>query len=170
MSAGTPIPEISVVLGGDPAQSIATLDKLAARLSTAAGASAPRQTTLAGVAMKQVTFGGVFSVYYGEVDGKVLLTDTAGGVSDFRSGPGTSLADDPAFKSAVDASGMPDSYGGFLYANIPDAVAAFSGLASAGGTSLPPDVEANLRPLRSTVIWSSEDGGSTNVQAFLEIR
>lgn len=170
MSAGTPIPQISMVLSGDPAQSLATLDKLAGRLALVAGASTPKPTTVAGVAMKQVTFGDVFSIYYGEVDGKVLLTDTTTGVSDFRSGPGTSLADDPAFKSAVDASGMPDSYGGFIFANIPDTVAAFSGLASASGSSLPPDVEANLRPLRSTVLWSSQDGDSTDVQAFLEIR
>jgi hypothetical protein len=158
------------VLSGDPAQAIATLDKLAGRLVLVAGASMPKPTTVAGVAMKQVTFGNVFSIFYGEVDGKVLLTDTTTGVSDFRSGPGSSLADDPAFKSAVDASGMPDSYGGFIYANIPDTVAAFSGLASASGSSLPPDVEANLRPLRSSVLWSSQDGDSTDVQAFLEIR
>jgi hypothetical protein len=170
MSAGTPIPEVSVVLSGDPKQSIATLDKLVRRLSTFGGAATPRQTTVSGVPMRQVTFGNVFSIYYGAVDGKVLLTDTPSGVSDFRSGPGTSLADDRAFKSAVDASGMPDAYGGFFYVNIPDAVAAFSGLASAGGSTLPPDVEANLRPLRSAVLWSSKDGDSTDVQAFVEIR
>lgn len=170
MSAGTPIPEISVVLGGDPGASIATLDKLVARLAPLADGTTPRQTTVAGVPMKQVSFGGVFSIYYGKVDGKVLLTDTPAGVSGFRSGPGTSLADDAAFKSAVDASGMPDANGGFVYVNIPDAIAAFSGLAAAGGSNLPPDVEANLRPLRSAVLWSTRDGSSTEVQAFVEIR
>ena len=170
MSAGTPIPEISVVLGGDPKQSLATVDKLVTRASTLAGGAQSKQATVGGVPMTQVTFGGVFSVYYGEVGGKVLLTDTPRGVTEFQTGPGTSLADDPSFKSAVDASGMPDSYGGFLYVNIPDTVAAFSGLASAGGDAIPPDVEANLRPLRSAVLWSSADGNSTDIQAFVELR
>jgi Protein of unknown function (DUF3352) len=170
MSAGTPIPEISVVLGGDPKQSLATLDRLASRVSTLAGGAQSKQTTVAGVPMTQVTFGGVFSVYYGEVGGKVLLTDTRRGVTEFQNGPGSSLADDPSFKRVVDASGLPDAYGGFLYANIPDTVAALSGLASAAGDAVPPDVEANLRPLRSAVLWSSAAGDSTDVQAFVEIR
>ena len=170
VSAGTPIPEVTVVLSSDPQRSRATLDKLVARLSQMAGGKAQsRDTTVGGVAVKQVTLGGLFSIYYGEVAGKVVLTDTPRGITDFSSGPGTSLADDPAFKSAVAASGMPDSYGGFAYVNIPDTVTMVSGLASSSGDSIPPDVQANLRPLHSAVLWSSADGDSTDVQAFVEI-
>jgi hypothetical protein len=169
VSAGTPIPEVTVVLGGDPKQSIATLDKLTAKLSVLAGGATPKQTTLSGVTLTEVPLGPL-SIFYGEVDGKVLITDTPNAVRDFQSGSGSSLADDAAFKSAVDASGMPDSYGGFLYVNIPDTIAAFSGLASSAGSGLPPDVDANVRPLRSAVLWSTQDGGNTDVQAFVEIR
>lgn len=170
ISAGTPIPEVTVVLSGDPKQSIATLDTLSAKLSSFAGGSAgPKQTTVSGVPMTEVPLSGV-SIFYGEVDGKVLVTDTTNSVRDFQSGGGDSLADDSSYKSAVTASGMPDSYSGFLYVNIPDTIAAFSGLASAAGSGLPPDVEANVRPLRSAVLWSTQNGGATDVQAFVEIR
>ncbi len=168
VSAGTPIPEVTVVLSGDPKQSLATLNTLTAKLSALAG-GAPRQTTVSGVALTEVPLSGV-SIFYGEVDGKVLVTDTTNSVRDFLAGGGSSLADDPAFKSAVDASGMPDSYGAFVYVNIPDTIAAFSGLATAAGSNLPPDVDANARPLRSAVLWSSQDGGVADVQAFVEIR
>jgi hypothetical protein len=169
ISAGTPIPEVTVVLGGDPKQSIATLDKLSAKLSLLAGGATPKQTTVSGVTLTEVPLGTV-SIFYGEVDGKVLVTDTTNSVRDFQSGGGDSLADDAAFKSAVDASGMPDSYGAFVYVNLPDTIAALSGLASTAGSNLPPDVEANVRPLRSAVVWSSQDGGVADVQAFVEIR
>jgi len=171
VSPGTPIPEVTVVLSGDPKQSLPTLDTLAVRLSKSLGGGAQtRETSVDGVAMKQVTFGSVFSVYYGEVGGKVLLTDTTRDVTDFRSAPSTSLADDPAFNRAVDASGAPDSYGGFAYVNIPDTYAMVSGLAAASGADVDADLQANIRPLRSAVLWSSADGDNTDVDAFVEIR
>ena len=170
VSAGALIPEITVVLGGEPKQSLATLDKLAARASVlAGGGGSPRRTTVGGVEMTAVPLGPI-SVYYGEVDGKVLVTDTPNAVRDFSSGGGSSLADDPSYKDAVDASGMPESNGGFVYVDIPDAVAAVSSLASSSGSSIPPEVEDNLRPLRSLLVWISRDGSSTEVHAFLEIR
>lgn len=168
VSPGTPIPEVTVVLSGDPKQSIGTLNTLTAKLAALAG-GVPRQTTVSGVTLTEVALSGV-SIFYGEVDGKVLVTDTTNSVRDFLAGGGSSLADDPDFKSAVDASGMPDSYGAFFYVNIPDTIAAFSGLAAAAGSNLPPDVDANVRPLRSAVLWSSQDGGVADVQAFVEIR
>jgi hypothetical protein len=170
VSPGTPIPEVTIVLSGDPKQSLATLDTLAVRLSKFAGGAQTSETSIDGVALKRVTFGNVFSVYYGEVHGKVLLTDTTRGVTDFRTGPSASLADDPAFKSAVDASGAPDAYGGFAYVNVQDAYAMISGLAAASGDSMSQDLQANIKPLRSAVLWSSADGDNTDFNAFLEIR
>ncbi len=169
VSAGTPIPEVTVVLGGDPKRSLETLDKLAAKAALLGGGGSPTKTSVGGVPMTMVPLGPL-SVYYGEVDGKVLVTDTPNAVRDFSSGGGSSLADDPTYKDAVAAAGMPESNGGFLYVNIPDAVAAFTSITSGSGNAISPEVEANLRPLRSLLAWASRDGGSTEVHAFLEIK
>lgn len=168
-SAGTPFPEVTVVLSGDPQRSLATLDTLAGRIATFASTSPPKPTTIAGVPMKELSLGPV-SILYGIVGEKVLLTDSASAVRDFQIGPAKSLADDESFKSAKDAAGMPDSTAGFLYVNVPDAYATISGFAKLAGETVPPEVDANVRPLRSFLFWGAHDGAKTELQAFLEIR
>ena len=55
---------------------------------------------------------------------------------------------------------------GFLYVDLKDLIPAIAGL---GGNVLSPDVDANVRPLRSLLVYGTADGSTTVGTLFLEI-
>ena len=67
-------------------------------------------TTVDGVPTKRIQVCAV-SIYYAVVDGKLVITDASAG-SAASSGGGRKLADDPVFKDATSAAGMPDETDG----------------------------------------------------------
>ena len=164
--AGTPIPEAALVFEDDSSRNVATLDKLATKAASSFGGEAPTTTTIDGVQMKELRFGPV-GVFYGRVDGRILVTDTRNAIRDLREGAQHSLADDDIFKAAKDAAGMPDENAGFVYANLKDGIPEVEGLAN---DSIPPDVQANLRPLRTLLAWASVDGDVLKYAIFVEIK
>jgi hypothetical protein len=164
---GTPLPEITVVLDDtNAAAKLATLDKLAAKAVAAFEARGPSPTTVDGASLQELRFG-PFAILYGKAGGKIVVTDTRNAVRDLSGGGGSSLADSDAFENAKEAAGMPDSTVGFFYVNLKDSIAEISGLA---GESIPPDVAANLRPLRTVLGYATVDGDVLSATVFLEIQ
>jgi hypothetical protein len=166
---GTPLPEITLALTTTDEQGVlATLDKLAERAATGLNGRVER-TTIDGVAARRIALQ-QFALYYGAFDGKLVITDSPTGISGLKDG-GDKLSDDPVFKDAKSAAGMPDETKGFIYVNVKDTVPLVENLAAlAGGGGVPPDVSANLEHVRSFLAYASGSGDENRVDAFLQIR
>jgi Protein of unknown function (DUF3352) len=157
---GTPIPEITLVATpNDPQAASQTVSGL---LKQVGAKVKPAQN-----GVSEANFGR-FSVYYGVADGDFIVTDSNQGIADFKGG--SSLRDDPTFKEAVDASGLPDKTTGFLYVNLKDAVPLAESLAQLSGTSIPPLVSNNLAPLRTFTVYGTGKPGEIAFTAFLEVK
>ncbi len=161
---GAVIPEFVAILGqSDTSAGMATLTKLAARAATGGAA------TLSGGAEKTLSFGTQFALHFGVKDGKIVITNSAGGISQVGS-PSESLADSADFKEAKDAASLPDSNGGFFYFDLKNTIPLIEGFAGLAGQQIPAQVSENLRPLRSFLSWSAGSGDSRTFDAFLEIK
>jgi hypothetical protein len=164
---GSPIPEVTLVFQvTDEQQTAATLDELVSKVGPALKAP-PEDVELGGVPAKKLALGTV-NLYYAAFDGKLVVTSATTGISDLHRG-GTPVADDPLFQGAVDAAGMPDETSGFLYVNFDDLLPLLQGFADLSNEPLPPAVRANLEPLRSFLLYASEDEGEGVVHAFLGV-
>jgi hypothetical protein len=160
---GAVIPELTLALDPkDQSAALATLDKLAAR-----SGSPVEPGTQGGHPVKTVNLG-QFTIHYGTVDGKVLITSGVSGIADY--GEGDHLPDSADFKQAQDAAGMPDSTGGVIYIDLKDALPLLEGFAGLAGQSLPSSTTENLRPLRSFLAWTNVEGETRTFDAFLEIK
>ena len=166
---GSPIPEFTLVLeSSDDQKAMGTIDKLFTGLG-ATGLTSPCPTTdQGGVTMKCVTISSL-AVHYGASDGKVFITTGPSAVSEYKAS-GNKLADDADFKDAKAAAGMPDSTGGFIYVNLKDTIPMIETLAGLAGSSVPPDVQANLAPLRALLAWGAGSGDTRTFDVFLEIK
>jgi hypothetical protein len=103
------------------------------------------------------------ALYYGVNDGQLVVTDSANALAELKGSVGH-LSGDSVFKEAKDGAGMTDGGQGFFYVDIKDALPAVSGFAQLANQTLPPQVEANLRPLRSMLVFGSRDG---DIQSFV---
>jgi hypothetical protein len=160
---GAVIPELTLALDPkDQSAALATLDKLAAH-----SGSPVEPGTQGGHPVKTVNLG-QFTIHYGTVDGKVLITSGVSGIADY--GEGDHLPDSADFKQAQAAAGMPDSTGGVIYIDLKDALPLLEGFAGLAGQSLPSSTTENLRPLRSFLAWTNASGETRTFDAFLEIK
>jgi hypothetical protein len=161
---GAVIPVFAAFLGpSDTTKGMATLTKLAARAAAGSGA------TLSGGAEKTLSFGTQFALHFGVKDGKIVITNSPGGISQVGS-PSETLAASPDFIEAAAAAGLPDSNGGFDYIDLKNAIPLIEGFAGLAGSKIPAQVSENLRPLRSFLAWSAGSGDSRTFDAFLEIK
>ena len=164
---GAPFPEGTLILRtSDEAKARAALDRLARRLA-ALGEARVEPTEVAGIEAGQVRVGGI-TVVYAVFDGMAVVTSTAAGIEALRE-DGDKLSGDAAFTEALDAAGVPDESSGFLYWNIEDTVPLVKSYADLSEQEVPPQVWANLRPLRSLVFHSSSEQGESRFSAFLRI-
>jgi hypothetical protein len=167
---GSPIPEVTFVSHqDDPQAALGTLDTLAKRLGGLFG-SPPRDTTIDGVPAKELVAGGRVSIYYAAFDGKVVVTDALAGIHDLKVGGIDTLKDDPTFKDASKAAGMPDGPPFFLYLNLKDGIPYVESFAQLAGATIPPDVDANLKPLTSFVLYGTGSNGKFELTAFLQVQ
>src|SRR5207253_10686933 len=167
--AGSPIPEVTLIAHQqDPQAALGTIDTLAKRLGSLFG-GLPRDTTLDGVPAKELVVGGRVSIFYAALGDKVVVTDSRAGFADLR-GSGPKLKDDAAFRDAEKASGLDDSATAFLYVDLKDAIPLVEDLVQLAGVHVPPDVDANLQPLHSFVVYSSGTAGKAEFTAFLQLQ
>jgi Protein of unknown function (DUF3352) len=165
---GPGLPEFSLVLEEpDEQQAFATLQRLFARIDRVTPAQPCHAPSEAGVTVGCVDFGR-FTIRYAAFDGKVLVTTAPTGISDYRA-TGDKLADDQAFKDALDAAGAPDKTGSLVYVNVHDGVQLIESYMGISGEEMPPKVRENLKPLKSFVAYSVTKGDLTRLTAFLEI-
>jgi hypothetical protein len=163
--AGNPIPEVTLLAQErNERKAERTIEKVVAHL--AGGNISPHPTTIEGVPMQQLDLGPV-SILYGTFEGKLVVTDSANALRELKS-TNDKLADSETFKAASDAANLPDQSTGFVYANLKDAVPVIESLGRLGGGGLPPDVDRNLKPLRSFIAYGTKDGDLTTSVAFLQ--
>jgi hypothetical protein len=63
---------------------------------------------------------------------------------------------------------MGDTEQGFLFVDLKDALPAIDGFAQLANQSIPANVEQNLKPLRSLLVYGSRDAGLQSAVAYLE--
>jgi hypothetical protein len=163
--AGGSIPEVTLVTEPKPGVSgRATLDRILAKYATDLGVL-PRRSTVAGVRTSTLDFG-QFGIHYGDVHGKLVVTDTRAGIAALQH-PGKPLADNATYKDALQTSGMPSKTHGFLYVDV----RAGTGLVEKlSGEKLPAEVSRNLKPLRSVVEYAASRQHQLSVRFFLRIK
>jgi Protein of unknown function (DUF3352) len=165
---GPGLPEFSLVLEApDTQEALTTVDRLAARVAELAPARLGDEQQ-GGLDVKTLNFGPV-TVRWAGFDGRVLLTTSPTGIADYRSS-GDKLGDDSAFRDALGLAGAPDKTNGLVYVNVADAVRLIENYAGLAGDKIPPDIEPNLKPLRSFVAYGSSSGDLTTFAAFLQIK
>ena len=81
----------------------------------------------------------------------------------------SSSRDSGNFGQAKDAAGLGDETAGFLYVDLERAASLIGGFAGIAGEELPPDLERNLRPLRSLLTHASRDGDEISSTSLLTI-
>ncbi len=167
LRGGALIPEITAVLQvADEAGALATADRLAGSIADALGKRV-EPSEAGGVPAKKIDLGPV-SVYYAAVGGKLVISDSPGAITGLRSARDR-LAENPAFREAKDAAGMPDETAGFLFVNLEEVLPLIESLAQLAEQKLPPAVGENVAPLRSLIVYGTVDGGTLSLRGFLQI-
>jgi hypothetical protein len=162
---GVLIPEVTLVLEAeDEAQARRTLDRLGEGVGGLFGAGTTRPRTIAGVEATELNLG-MFSLYYAVFDGRAVVTTLPTGIEDLRE-DGDRLADDDAFADAREAAGGGDVV---LFVDLDETVGLVERLAQLGEEEIPPDVRANLEPLRAFVVTAEGGDGETSIDAFLSL-
>jgi hypothetical protein len=161
---GIPLPEVT--LASQPAQPQAAATAVGGLLARfAKGAKAvPKQVD--GGTLNKLDLGPV-SLYYGVNDGQLVVTDSPNALAELKGSLGR-LSDDAVFKDAKSGAGMGDNNPSFLFVDIKDALPALSGFAQLANQSLPPEVENNLRPLKSLLSFGSSDDGVQSFVAYVK--
>jgi Protein of unknown function (DUF3352) len=161
------IPEVTLLLAPkDAAAGMRTLDTLAEKAGPLLD-STPRPQTVGGIEARELRLGPV-SILFGADNNHIAITTARAGIEALAQG-GDSLEDDEAFKNATDAAGVGDAEV-YAYFDLRRLVDLGGDVAGFAGTDLPPDVRANLEPLRSFVAFGDlSDPNDVEVGAFLEI-
>ncbi len=157
VSPGEPIPAVTLVTQpADPTAAFAAIEKAFSGLST---------NPMLG---KFAPILGSIHLVHAVVDGKLVVSTSPQAIADFQGG-GKKLADDPAFKDATSAAGMPDNTNGFVYANLDAALPLVEGLASLSGKALPAGLQGNLAQLHSVTGYVTRSGDETSFTLFVQI-
>jgi hypothetical protein len=127
----------------------------------------PRPAEVAGTKGWEVSLGRL-SISFGALGRKLFVTDFPTGLADLTEA-GPKLAGDATFEHAKDVSGLPRTNAGFLYVNLKDAIPVIEGYIRLAGATIPPDVSANLRPLRTLMGYQTTQGRTATFTLFLEI-
>lgn len=159
VTQGLPIPEVTLVLPGGTVQDVDEVLPLAEL-----GGAQVRDAELDGEPAKRISFGPV-GITYAELDDRLVVT-TARTFEE----PERSLEDSDAFQDARDAAGMPDDTSAFLYLDLARIVPLVTTLAGLSGEDVPAEVERNLEPLRSLLVYGTGEDGTTAFDLFVEIR
>jgi Protein of unknown function (DUF3352) len=165
-----PLPEFSLALETPDEQAAqAAADKLMSALARKLGTQI--QTAQEdGVTVKTLRIPDApLLVHWAVFDGKLVATTSASGIRDFRSG-GDKLPSDDDYVAARKGAGVPDANTGVIYVDLQRTIAEIERYATASGEKIPPDVDANLKPLHSLIGYATLDGDVSRFAARLEIK
>jgi hypothetical protein len=163
---GLPLPEVTIASRpAHPENAVKAIGGLLSRFGRGR-LQAPVPTKVDGGTLNKVDLGS-FALYYGVNGGKLVVTDSANALAELQGSVGR-LSGDDVFKQARDAAGMGDGGQGFLFVDLKDALPAIDGFAQLANQSIPPNVEQNLKPLRSLLVFGSRDGDLQSLVAYLK--
>lgn len=168
--SGLFIPEITLVTEvTDEDAAMSTLGKLVSALGEyVPAAQDTRDVEIAGVQAKEIPLSPPVGLYYAAFEGLLVVTTSADGIAAVRK-EDDRLADDPDFRDALDAAGVPDETTGFAYVNLEDAIPYVLGFVEQGADTVPPVVRSNLEPLRRLVVYGEKDGTRVRFAGFLAV-
>jgi hypothetical protein len=127
----------------------------------------PDRMTIAGEKVRHVGPGaGNTGLYYGNVAGRLVVTDLPQGIRDFTNG-GKSLGDASTYKETADASGLPHKTQGFLYVDIHSSIPLVETLAH---QRIPGEIRRNLKPLNSAIQYGVTRSHELQVSFFLLLK
>jgi hypothetical protein len=109
--------------------------------------------TIGGVRLNDVPLGAL-DLYYGRVDGDLVLTNDA--------------ALDALPSSSLEPPGLPPSTAAWLYVDAERAPAALESLAALAGTTFAPRLLAELRGLQSVLTFVTHTGSTTSVTVAVQ--
>jgi hypothetical protein len=165
---GAIIPEVTLVTEvEDEAQARATVDRLVDSAG-ALGDIEARPRTVAGVAATELDLGDL-SILYATLDGRLVLTSQASGI-EALAGDEDRLVDEERYKDSVEAAGVPDDENVTVWVDLEEALGLVETLAELGDEPLPPDVRANIEPLRAVVVSVSSSFEEGSMRLFLHVR
>ena len=150
---GIPLPEVTIA--AQPAQPQNAAKAIGGLLARFASGVKAVPTPVDGGTLDKLDLGPV-ALYYGVNGGQLVVTDSSNAIAELNGSVGR-LTGDAVFKEAKDGAGMTDSAQTFIFLDIKDALPALSGFAQLANQNLPPQVENNLRPLRSALLFGSSD-------------
>lgn len=164
-ASGSGLPGIQLVLKvDDEQQAVATIDKLLARAAQfSPGVPVPQSIDIGGVQAKAVEYQGTTIVYAG-FNGKLVITNAAATIEAMQ-GSGETLADDQTYSSARENADVPGETSGILYVNLNSALDLAQSL-----SEQPPQVQENVEPLDSFLLYSTAGDGRVTVSGFLAIQ
>jgi hypothetical protein len=163
---GALIPEVALVTEGG--HGAAALDRVVRALAPAN--AAPTKTSIEGVTLNELVLG-VVSILYGDVDGKLVVTDNANAIRGLKTGDRPKLTEDDAtFEAARDAVDMPDETNGWLYLNVEDGLPLVEAIAELANQKLPKVWAENLRAVRSVLVFGTRKGDVQTLVAFVQTR
>jgi hypothetical protein len=116
-----------------------------------------------------ITSAGV-TIYDGVAGGKIFITNARELAEQAVSGPNKPLADDVLFRSARDASRMPDKVSAFAYGDLEHALPVVLRFAQQNGNAVQPEVFANIKPLTAAVVYLVKDGNALRISGFQGIK
>jgi hypothetical protein len=155
--AGMPFPEVTIASKPkDPARAVRDVGRLIAKLSKTT--NPPVTTTVDGVTLHDVPLGAV-DIYYGTFDDLLVVSDSTDAVGALRSGG-----------SKLRVPGLPDTASGFLYLDVEHALPALRSFAKLANQQVPAQVDANLKPLKTLVVYGTREGKVQSVVALLQLR
>jgi hypothetical protein len=143
------------------------VDRLATLLQ-AAGAGLSRDITVDGVRVKLVRLSSAHVSVLAAVSRHRLLLTNSPVALRAALGTATSLADETNFKQALSAAGVPHDTTGFAYVNLQTTLPFAYSLAASSG-AVPAVVRDNTRPVRSFVVYGSQDGDVVKLTGCVSI-
>jgi hypothetical protein len=166
---GAPIPEITLLTTVDDVdKAVATLDDLVAGLGQFMPVQEPTRLQIAGVEARQLQLESPFSLFYAAFDGRLVVTTSRQGIADLRE-DGDHFADDEAFNAAADTAGLPEETTGWGYVNLEKAIPLVLDYVAAAGEAEPPEVRANIEPLRSLIFWGTAENRTATFSLFVGV-
>jgi Protein of unknown function (DUF3352) len=165
-----PLPEFSLALETPDEQAAqAAADKLMNALARKVGAQI-QTAEEDGVTVKTLRIPDApLLVHWAVFDGRLLATTSESGIRDFRSSGGK-LPSDDHYDAARKGADVPADNAGVIYVDLQRTIAEIERYATASGEKIPPDVEANLKPLHSLIGYATLEGDVSRFVARLEIK
>jgi hypothetical protein len=163
-ASGSGFPGIQLVMAvDDQEQAVGTIDKVLARAAQfLPGIPTPRSIDIGGVKAKAVEYQGTTIIYAG-FDGKLVITNAADTIEAMQGG-GEKLSDDQTYTSARENADVPGETSGIFYVTPNSAFDVVQSL-----SEQPPQVQENVEPLDSFLLYSTADDGRVTVSGFLAI-